>query len=120
MERVKFIVDKTATILKADISHSADLEENIAVLGKAMKIIGSRPRRSLLILTNVTEVPYNVRAIEELKMYAKFNTPYVKASAVVGVKGITKVILDAILKMTGRAIVSFATEEDALDWLAAQ
>lgn len=68
----------------------------------------------------MTGTPFNIRAVEEIKAYAKFNTPYVKASAVVGVTGIRRVILEAIIKLTGRAVVSFASEEEALDWLAAQ
>jgi len=120
MERVRFVLHKNATVLAVDVSHSGDLEENIAVLARAMKIIGSRPPKSMLLLTNVTETPFNIKAVEEIKAYAKFNTPYVKASAVVGVTGIRKVVLDAIIKLTGRTIVSFETEEEALDWLAAQ
>jgi hypothetical protein len=120
MERVKFVLHEAATILVVDLSGSADLEENIAVLAKARAIIGSRPPKSMLLLTNVTGTPFNVRNVDDIKAYAKFNTPYVKASAVVGVTGIKKVILDAVIRLTGRSIVSFATEEEALDWLAAQ
>jgi len=43
MERVNFVLHKKATVLVVDLSHSGDLEENIAVLAEAMKIIGSRP-----------------------------------------------------------------------------
>ena len=117
MERVHFITHKSARILKVDLSHSASVEENIDALSKARAVIVTMPPKSLLIVTDVTKTHFNVGAVEELKKFSKFLTPFVKASAVLGAIGI---IYDAVVKLAGREIVRFDTEAQALDWLAAQ
>ena len=120
MERVQFITYKGVNILKVDLSHSKTVEENVAALDKAKATIGTRPPKSVLILTDVTKAYFNPRGVEEMKRFSTFNTPYVKASAVLGVVGIYRFIYEVIVKLTGRDIVCFDTEEEALDWLVAQ
>ncbi|HVN75670.1 MAG TPA: hypothetical protein VMT19_05085 [Thermoanaerobaculaceae bacterium] len=120
MERVGFITHGGATILKVDLSHPTDVEENIATIKKAQAIIETHPPKSLLILTDVTGTVFNTRGVEEMKRYSAFNTPYVKASAVVGVSGLARIIYDAVVKVIGRSVVRFDTEVEALDWLARQ
>ena len=49
------------------------------------------------------------------------NKPYVIASAVVGVSGLQRVILEGVLKFTGRGnLKPVATRELAFEWLADQ
>ena len=118
MERVRFITHKGATILKVDLSHSPTVEENVRVLDKAKAIIGAQAPGSVLLLTDVTKAHFNARGVAEIKEFSRFNTPYLKASAVLGVSGIYKVVYEAVIKLVGRPIVCFDTEEQALDWLA--
>ena len=120
MERVRFIRHNGVTILKVDLSHPTSIEENLAVIKQAKAVIGTHPPKSLLILTDVTGTTFNAKAVEEMKHYSAFNTPFVKASAVVGISRLAKIIYDAIVRVVGRAVVSFDTEAEALDWLAKQ
>ncbi len=120
MERVRFITHGTATILKVDLSHPADVEENLATIKRAQAIIGSQPPRSLLILTDVTGTLFNTKGVEEMKRYSAFNTPFVKASAVIGLSGLAKIIYDGVVKVIGRSVARFDSEAEALDWLASQ
>jgi len=120
MERVRSIAHKGATILKVDLSHSATIEENVEVLNRARQIIATRPPRSVLLLTDVTKAFFNARGVAEIKNWSNSNTPYVKASAVLGIVGIYRVVYEAVVKLTGREIVCFDTEEAALDWLASR
>jgi hypothetical protein len=120
MERVRFIKHKGRDIICIDISNSKSEEENIEVLQKAREFIDVQAPKSALLLTDVTNAHYGPRGAEAMKAYSKANTPFVKASAVVGVTGIKRVIYQAIVKMTGRHIATFDTVEQALDWLAVQ
>ncbi len=120
MERSRIIVHKGVTIIVADLSNLSDIEESIAVVYKTMNLVATQAPKSVRLLTDVTGTPFNARGVEALKVYAKSNTPYLKASAVAGVAGIKKIVVDSIIRLTGRDIRSFATTEDALDWLAAQ
>ncbi|MGD1149189.1 MAG: hypothetical protein ABR961_14705 [Thermoanaerobaculaceae bacterium] len=118
MERVQFITHRGAKILRVDLSATPSVEKNIEVLNRAKAIIGTQPPGSVLLLTDVTKAHFNARGVAEFKEYSTFNTPYLKASAVLGIVGIYKVIYEAIVRVTGRNIVCFDTEAQALDWLA--
>ncbi len=120
MDRVGFVRHGGATILKVDLSHPSNVEENLATLKHAKAIVGTHPPKSLLMLTDVTGTVFNPRAVEEMKQYSAFNTPYVKASAVVGLSGVARVIYDAVVRVIGRSVATFDTEAEALDWLAGQ
>lgn len=120
MERVRYIKHKDRDIISVDLSDSRNEEENIAILQKARELIDIQAPKSVLLLTNVTNAHYGSKGVEAMKAYAKANTPFVKASAVVGVTGIKRIIYQAIVKMTGRHIAVFDTTEQALDWLAEQ
>lgn len=120
MERVRFIKHKGKDVLIVDVSDSRNAEENIDVIVKARERIDVQAPKSLLLLTNVTNAHYDPKAADAMKAYSKANTPFVKASAVVGVTGIKRVIYQAIVRMTGRHIATFDTVEQALDWLAEQ
>lgn len=120
MERVQFIRHGAVSILKVDLSHPTNMDESLATIRKAKTIVSTHPPKSLLILTDVTGTTFNTKAVGEMKNYTKFNTPFVKASAVVGLSGLQRIIYDAIIKVIGRAVVCFDTESQALDWLAQQ
>jgi hypothetical protein len=120
MDRVGFIRHGDATILRVDLSGPASVEDNLATIQQAKAVIGTHPPKSLLILTNVTGTVFNTKAVEEMKQYSAFNTPFVKASAVVGISGLAKIIYDAVVKVIARSVARFDTEAEALDWLARQ
>lgn len=118
MARVGFVTHGNATILKVDLSHLANVEESIATLREARTLIGKQPPRSVRLLTDVTGAAFNPKGVDELKHYSAFVTPYVKASAAIGISGLGRVIFEAVIKFIGRDIASFDAEAEALDWLA--
>ncbi len=120
MGRVAFITHKGASIIKVDLSRSTTIEENLVVLEEARKVISAKPPGSVLLLTDVTKAFFNAKGISALKDWSKFNTPYLKASAALGITGIYRIIYEAVVKLVGREIVCFDDEERALDWLASR
>ena len=120
MEKVGFTEHKGGRILHVDLSGLKNPDEIVAVLGQARQVIDSQPPKSLLLLTNCLDTRYEARGAEAVKAYSKANTPFIRASAVTGVVGIKKILLTAIVKLTGRNIKACDTVEQALDWLAGQ
>jgi hypothetical protein len=120
MDRVRFIEHKGKNILVVDLSDSKGSETTGAILAAAREKIDIQPPKSLLLLTNVTGTHYNTEGAEALKAYTKANTPFIKASAAVGVVGIKLILYKAILKLTGRQIAAVGSVEAGLDWLAGQ
>jgi hypothetical protein len=55
-----------------------------------------------------------------MKRYSAANTPFVKASVVVGIGGLKRVLYQAVVKLSGRNIATLDTVDEAKDWLAAQ
>jgi hypothetical protein len=118
MPRVEFILHKEVRILILDVSHTKNIEENIAAFNAARELVIKEPPKSVRLLTDVTEAHYTSEGVEVMKAFSKACTPHIKASATMGVSGIKRIIVQSIIKLTGREIVMFGDREKALDWLA--
>jgi len=88
MTGVEFILHKGVRILDLDIRGSKDVDQNIAAFRLAQELAIKEPLKSLRLLTDVTEAHYTSDAVSVLKEFSKSTTPYMKASAVVGVTGV--------------------------------
>jgi hypothetical protein len=86
----------------------------------AMLTIRKQPSKSVLHITNVSNTGFNSEISNMIRDYAAHNTPYIKASVVVGVSGLQKIILQAIKKFTGRDFHLTETVEEAKEWLVKQ
>jgi 2-polyprenyl-6-methoxyphenol hydroxylase-like FAD-dependent oxidoreductase len=119
MKACTMIIHKGKTIVMVDVA-GATSEETIQTMQDAQKKITAQPPKSVLLLTDVTDVAYNRDNADALKAYASHITPYVKASAIVGADGVRSVILQVVATLTGRDIKAFKDREEALDWLVEQ
>jgi len=72
---------------------------------------------SVLLATVVTRASYGRGAAEHVKAYSAAVKPYVKASAVVGLSPLQQVIFWAIKPFAHRTVTSFATLDEAREWL---
>lgn len=106
-------------IVLQDFSEIVRVDEALAAIAEARAYMQTRPRdRSALLLTNLTGSTYNQEVTDAIRRLAKDHQPYVRASAVYGVTPIMRVILRAIIALTGRDIRLFATHEDAVAYLS--
>ncbi len=122
MARVYEMKHENSTIVCLDI---ADLQIKdkallIDAVERAKEIIRKRPAKSALVITKVTETKFDTEIANISKEYARHNTPYVKASAVVGIAGWAKIILTAVKTLTGRDFYLADTMEEAQEWLVKQ
>jgi hypothetical protein len=113
---------KGKTIFCVDVAglrvpNKAEFSELIA---KAKMHIAQQPSKSLLILTNVSNTGFDTEIAAIMGEYAEHNTPFIKASALVGVSGVQKVVLAAIKALTGRDFYLADTVEEAQEWLVQQ
>lgn len=114
---VKFLKHKNAEMLEIDLN-GANPTEILEAIKQAKEIIRKQPLSSMLILTNVTNANFNTDVIEGMKEFTSGNKPYVKASAIVGLSGLHKVIYTMVTKFSGRSIPTFDNIEEAKNWLA--
>jgi len=119
MSQIELISYSGKKVVYVDLSGSkaSELPPKIA---EAKRLIASQPRASALILTNVTDVELTSQTSAIMKDFSTHNTPYAKASAVVGVEGLKKIIYSAVQRVSGRSIPTFDTIQQAKDWLVGQ
>ena len=115
---VSLIHYRGVEIIYVDFSNLA-LHDVSPVIEQAKIIIRNKPQHSVRILTNITNTGFNSEVGEAFKAFTQHNKPYVKASAIVGLSGMQKIMFTAITKFSGRNdIKSFDQLEKAKDWLA--
>jgi hypothetical protein len=117
MKAFELVPYKGKNIVMVDISNTTT-EQLVAALRDAQSKISKMPANSALIMTDATKAAYNQETGAAIKEFAAKNTPYVKASAVVGVEGMKAVLQTAVAMQNKRDIAAFQTRGEAMDWLA--
>jgi len=120
MEQVRFEKHQGKDILMVDVAAAKDQNEGIAILERGEQMIKTQAPKSVLLVTSIGELRYDVNGVEAMKNYSNAITPYVRASTVIGVGGIKRVILRTITRLTGRNIMPFDDLDKAKDWLIKQ
>ena len=115
-ERVAFINHDNKEILFLNFADCKP-HEIFPLIDQAKKAICTRPASSVLTLTDVTNTRFDDKVSAELKAFTVHNKPYVKAAAVVGVSGLKKIILEAVMLFSNRKLHAFETVELAKNWL---
>jgi hypothetical protein len=118
--RVRFMEYKGKSILLQDYSKLHPGQEFLDAVQTAQKMIASRPTQSVLTLVDATGSFFDTELLSTFKDFVKANTPYIKYTAVVGITGLKQVGLMAVSKAAGRPLQTFATREEAMDFLASQ
>lgn len=118
-DRIKEITYKSKTIIVIDLSHG-EPDVVISVIPVAIELISKKPPKSCLVLTDVSGATYNKQVADAIKDFVKKNTPFIKASAVVGADGVRQVLLQTVIFLTRRELKSCNSREEALDWLVSR
>jgi len=116
MTRVRFMEHRGAQILYIDVSNCG-IDEIFEIMRDAEQKIRSQPEESVLTLTNVAGARYSKDLIKSVKDFVLANKPYVTKSAVVGVEGLQRIVLDGIRASTGREFGTFDDVEQAKAYL---
>ena len=108
-------------VLLLDFSGFTSASSALPTISAAREMVTRQALASTFCLVDVTGSKFNSEVVDALKALASDNRPYVVASALIGVTGLMRVILDGVLAFTGRSnLKAFPTREDALAWLSAQ
>ena len=118
MRTPQIISYKNHSVVYLDFSNLRSRDEVNDLIGKAIAEIRRRPLKSVLTLTNIEGMYFNNTIFSAFSKYVRENTPYVKASAVVGMTGLIAIMYNGFVKVTGREVKAFRTETDALEYLA--
>jgi hypothetical protein len=115
-DRIRFITHQDKQVLLVDLSNcsAAEVERIVrAVPG----VVTTRPRASVLILSDFTGASFDEEAIRAMKESAVFDKPYVKRSAWVGAENFPEAFSESVRNFSRREFPAFKTREEALAWL---
>ncbi|MDR2053119.1 MAG: hypothetical protein LBP80_06875 [Treponema sp.] len=74
---------------------------------------------SLFSITNIEGVIYDTETKKIVAEWMDFNRPYIRHGAVIGLDGIKRIMVNSILKMSGRNNMKFfRARDEAAKWLA--
>jgi hypothetical protein len=116
MERVRFIQHNGKEILFLDFSQCKP-DDVPAIIEQSKAVIRKKPENSLLTLTDVTDTRFNDTVTHQMKEFTAHNKPYIRASAVVGITGLKKILFEAVMAFSKRKLHAFDTIEQAKAWL---
>ena len=104
-------------IVLLDFSGIAEPDKELHHSAEAKRIIATQARGQALVLTDVTGSTFSQAAIESLKDLVQHNKPYVRASALVGLSALTRVVFRAVMALTRRDIRVFESRSAAIAYL---
>ncbi len=115
-DRIQFVVHKDKRILLLDFTGCTP-EEVKSVTDEAMRVITAQPENSVLVLADFTGAQFTKDAVNRIKEVTTYDRPHVKRAAWVGTETLPKVLYEAIKTFSQREFPTFATREEALDFL---
>ena len=121
MERIEEFSLNGKNFMYIDFSDFKTNDEFLELSKIVEPLIAKYPEHSLYTITNIENVKFDFDSKKICAEYMKHNKPYVKYGAIYGLDGIIKVIVNAIIKMSGRNNMRFVfSKEQAFEWLQQQ
>jgi hypothetical protein len=116
MDRIRFITHREQRVLLVDFTDCAP-EEVAGIADRVPDTVTQEPPGSVLILGDFSRARFTRECVEHLKIAAAFDRPHLKRSAWVFTENLPKALFDSVRSFSAREIPSFATREEALDYL---
>ncbi|OQY02031.1 MAG: hypothetical protein B6I20_07345 [Bacteroidetes bacterium 4572_117] len=117
MGKTKTINYMGKAIFVMDFSNTKTLQEINIIIEESKKHIHSKPKGSLLAITNMTNMHFSKEIADVFTSFVKSNKPYINKSSVYGMSSLARVVFNGIMKITGRDIRSFDSELNAKNFL---
>jgi hypothetical protein len=118
-DRLQRVEHKGKEILVADFSNLV-ADALPAALRQVAIRIAAEPPASVRLITYTEGARFGIGTVEEVKLYSSTIRPALKASAVVGLSPLQKVVYMAAKPFLHSTVTPFESFEAAKDWLARQ
>jgi len=120
-ERISEFTRDGKNFIYIDCSNLKKNEDFVKIVDIVQQIIVKYPEQSVYTITNVENIIFDTETKEIAGNCLKYNEPYVKCGAVIGLDGIKKIMVNAVFKFSGRRPLQFFyTKEKAIEWLLQQ
>jgi len=115
-DRISFFTHEGKSIMFVDFRHCQP-KDVLPLLNQIQTTVARHERKSLLILTDMTDSHIDRTGAQRMKEVLVLDTPYVKRSAWMGMQSIPKAYIDNFRSFSHRELTFFETREEALTWL---
>lgn len=116
MDRVRFVTHQGKQILLVDYT-GCTRQTLLDILKERERIVMAQPKGSVLTLVDLTGVETSKEVNDEVKKVAVRERDRVKRAAIVGIESVPKVLFESVKTFAARDYHTFATREEAMDWL---
>lgn len=120
MRKPELISYKGKTISYMDFSNLKTIDEIDSLIKLSKAYIHNQTTFSVLALTNIDGIHFNSNIKGMFSDFVGSNKPFVKASAVIGISGLVRIVYNAVTRLNGRDVRSFDTDILAKEWLASK
>ena len=107
-------------MLLLDFAGAVDTTDSLGHIASAKAFVATQAPHSLLVVTDITGSHFNRKIVDAMVDLVRSDTKYVKASAVVGLTGLTRLFYVTVSMVSGRKVPAFSTLDAAKDYLAGQ
>jgi len=119
-EGAKIITHKGEDIIYLDyhgLKKPEDFQDKVGETIKRTKYYLENGIKDILVLTDLSDSYIYGDAPKYLKESTKMARPFVKKSAVIGISGAKRILLNMVNLFSGYETKAFQTKEEAIDWL---
>jgi len=116
MDRIRFITHRAQRVLLVDFTDCAP-DEVAAIADQVPDTVTQEPPGSVLLLGDFSRARFTRESVQHVKIAAAFDRPHLKRSAWVLTENLPQALFDSVRSFSAREIPSFATREEALDYL---
>ncbi|MBI9049816.1 MAG: hypothetical protein JEZ00_10375 [Anaerolineaceae bacterium] len=120
MQRIYATEHKGKRILIQDFSNVKSTAEFMELLDETEKMLTSEPKDSVLSIFDATNMRYSSESLSRLKGVVQRSDPHMKATSIIGIKGMMVVALKSASRLVDRQYYLAKTHEEAMDWLIEQ
>ena len=121
MERIEEFTRDGKNFMYIDASNFRKNEEFIKIIDAVKKRIVKYPAQSVHTILNIENIIFDWETREIGGNIFKHNAPYVKYGSIIGVDGVKKFMVNAVLMFSGRKNIRICdTKEDAIAWILKQ
>lgn len=118
--RGAFVEHRGVRMLVVDAGGLRDLQDFTAMIGRFESLITAEARGSVRVVMQVKGLQFDRKSAAAIKGVFVRVQPWIKASCLVGVSGLQKVLLQVLNQVAKRERPLFDTLDQAKEWLATQ
>jgi hypothetical protein len=116
-DHIRFMNHRSKQVLLIDLSNCSAAEVG-KIFRAVPEFVTTRPRGSVLILSDFTGASLDPEAVRIIKETAVFDKTYVKKSAWTGTENLPRAFAESVRSFSRREFPVFESRKDALAWLA--